>query len=65
MTTEKDAQRIRDCKKLSYDLKMRLFYLPIKTTFVTEEEKDIFISVVKKSLIGSDSETPLIPREWY
>ena len=65
MTTEKDAQRIRDCKKLSYDLKMRMFYLPIKTTFVTEEEKEIFISVVKKSLTGSDSETPLTPREWY
>lgn len=65
MTTEKDAQRIRDCKKLSYDLKMRLFYLPIKTKFVTEEEQEIFISVVKKSLTGSDSETPRTPREWY
>ena len=65
MTTEKDAQRIRDCKKLSYDLKMRLFYLPIKTKFVTEEEQEIFISVVKKSLTGSDSENPQTPREWY
>ena len=65
MTTEKDAQRIRDCKKLSYDLKMRLFYLPIKTKFVTEKEHEIFISAVKKSLTGSDSETQQIPREWY
>ena len=32
-------------------MKQRLFYLPIKTKFVTEEEAEIFISVVKKSLI--------------
>ena len=65
MTTEKDAQRIRDCKRLSYDMKMRMFYLPIKTTFVTEEEESTFISVVKKSLTGSDSEPQQTPREWY
>lgn len=65
MTTEKDAQRIRDCKRLSYDMKMRMFYLPIKTKFVTEEEEKIFISVVKKSLTGSDSEPQQTPREWY
>ena len=51
MTTEKDAQRIRDCKKIKDEMKQRLFYLPIKTKFVTEEEAEIFISVVKKSLI--------------
>ena len=51
MTTEKDAQRIRDCKKIKDEMKQRLFYLPIKTKFVTEEEEKIFISVVKKSLI--------------
>ena len=50
MTTEKDAQRIRDCKKIKDEMKQRLFYLPIKTKFVTEEEEKIFISVVKKSL---------------
>ena len=50
MTTEKDAQRIRDCRKIQDDMKQRLFYLPIKTKFVTEEEEKIFISVVKKSL---------------
>ena len=65
MTTEKDAQRIRDCKRLSYDMKMRMFYLPIKTKFVTEEEEKIFISVVRKSLTGSDSEPQQTPREWY
>lgn len=51
MTTEKDAQRIRDCKKIKDEMKQRLFYLPIKTKFVTEAEAEIFISVVKKSLI--------------
>ena len=50
MTTEKDAQRIRDCRKIQDDMKQRLFYLPIKTKFVTEEEEKIYISVVKKSL---------------
>lgn len=65
MTTEKDAQRIRDCKRLSYDMKMRMFYIPIKTKFVTEEEERTFISVVKKSLTGSDSEPQQTPREWY
>jgi tetraacyldisaccharide 4'-kinase len=65
MTTEKDAQRIRDCKRLSYDMKMRMFFLPIKTRFVEEEEEKIFISVVRKSLTGSDSEIPPTPREWY
>ena len=65
MTTEKDAQRVRDSKHLKGDVKQRMFYLPIKTKFVTEEEGRTFISAVKKSLIGSDSETPLTPREWY
>ena len=65
MTTEKDAQRIRDCKRLTYDMKMRMFFLPIKTRFVSDEEEQIFISVVKRSLIGSDSETQPTPREWY
>lgn len=65
MTTEKDAQRIRDCKRLSYDMKMRMFFLPIKTRFVEEEEEKIFISVVRKSLTGSDSEILPTPREWY
>ena len=65
MTTEKDAQRIRDCKRVKDDLKQRMFFLPIKTRFSTEEEAQIFISVVKKSLLGSDFETQPTPREWY
>jgi tetraacyldisaccharide 4'-kinase len=65
MTTEKDAQRIRDCKKITENLKQRLFYLPIKTKFVADTEAEIFTSVVKKSLPGFDFETPLTPHEWY
>ena len=65
MTTEKDAQRVRDSKHLKGDMKQRMFYLPIKTRFVTEEEGRIFISAVKKSLTGSDSEIPQTPHEWY
>ena len=65
MTTEKDAQRIRDCKKLSDDVKQKMFYLPIKTRFINEYEEDIFNVVVKTCLIGSDSESQPTPREWY
>jgi tetraacyldisaccharide 4'-kinase len=65
MTTEKDAQRVRDNRFVKDDLKQRMFYLPIKTRFVTEEEGGIFISAVKRILTGSDSETPQTPHEQH
>lgn len=42
MTTEKDCQRIRDCKMVPDNLKQRLFYAPIKVNFFSEEEKETF-----------------------
>ena len=50
MTTEKDCQRIRDCRKISDNLKMRLFYTPIKSEFLSEEDKEKFGSTLKSYL---------------
>ncbi len=50
MTTEKDCQRIRDCKKVSDNLKMRLFYTPIKSEFLSLEDKERFSTILKSFL---------------
>ena len=50
MTTEKDCQRIRDCHKIKEELKQRMFYSPIKTAFLTENEKEKFITALKDGL---------------
>ena len=42
MTTEKDCQRMRDCKKISDNLKLKLFYTPIKSEFLSFEDKEKF-----------------------
>ena len=46
MTTEKDCQRIRDCKSIPDNLKQRMFYTPIKVNFFSEEEREAFTSVL-------------------
>ena len=46
MTTEKDCQRVRDCKKLPDNLKQRLFYTPIKTVFFSDEEQTTFMATL-------------------
>ena len=46
MTTEKDCQRVRDCKKLPDNLKQRLFYTPIKSAFLSEDDKQVFTSIL-------------------
>ena len=50
MTTEKDCQRIRDCKKISDNLKMKLFYTPIKSEFLSFEDRERFTDAVKSFL---------------
>lgn len=50
MTTEKDCQRVRDCHKIKEDLKQRMFYSPIKTVFLTENERENFIAALKAGL---------------
>ena len=42
MTTEKDAQRLRDCKNVPENIRRRLFYVPIQSVFLTEEEDGTF-----------------------
>ena len=42
VTTEKDAQRIRDVKNLPAEIKQRLFYVPIEVEFLGEGEKQSF-----------------------
>lgn len=41
-TTEKDAQRVKDVKNIPQDLRKRMFYVPIETAFLTEEEETVF-----------------------
>ena len=50
MTTEKDCQRVRDCKKLSDNLKLKLFYTPIKSEFLSHEDKERFTTVLMSFL---------------
>lgn len=50
MTTEKDCQRLRDCKNISDNLKLRLFHTPIKSEFISDWEKERFLTVLKSFL---------------
>lgn len=50
MTTEKDCQRIRDCKSVPDNLKQRMFYAPIKVNFFSEEEQERFASTLNSYL---------------
>lgn len=46
MTTEKDAQRLRDARKVPSEVKQRLFYLPVQARFLSEEDQESFTSFV-------------------
>ena len=50
MTTEKDCQRVRDCKKLPDNLKQRMFYTPIKTVFLSDDDRDMFTTILTSYL---------------
>ena len=50
MTTEKDCQRVRDCKNVPGNLKQRLFYMPIKTEFLSDEDREKFRFTLKNCL---------------
>lgn len=45
-TTEKDAQRVLDYEWLSKDMRTRLFMVPIKATFFSEDEKKNFCEIL-------------------
>jgi len=44
ITTEKDAQRLRDVSSMPLELRQRLFYIPIEAAFLTPEEDSQFFS---------------------
>jgi tetraacyldisaccharide 4'-kinase len=46
MTTEKDAQRLRDAKKVPDSVKQRLFYIPVKAQFLSESDEQSFIQTI-------------------
>ena len=50
MTTEKDAQRMRDVKKVDDKVKQRLFYVPVQATFLSPEEEAAFASFLLERL---------------
>lgn len=50
LTTEKDAQRLRDCDLLSTEFKTRLFYLPVVTSFLTVAETNRFDQLIRSVL---------------
>lgn len=50
MTTEKDSQRVKDCDRLPEWLKNRMFYAPIKAAFISEDDRKVFMTVVKSYL---------------
>lgn len=50
MTTEKDAQRLRDCKKVPEEVRKRLFFMPIQAAFITPEEDAAFTDILLNAL---------------
>ena len=49
-TTEKDAQRLVDCQKVTHRLKERLFQVPIEVAFLSELEETVFSSTLIEHL---------------
>ncbi len=50
MTTEKDCQRVRDCKFVPVSMKQRMFHAPIKVDFLTDEDRNIFNTVLMSAI---------------
>ena len=50
MTTEKDCQRVRDCKFVPGSLKDRMFHITIKVGFLGDEDRNIFKSMLASFL---------------
>ena len=54
MTTEKDAQRLRDCKNVPDEIRQRLFYVPIQPIFLTEGEKARFSEILLDAVTSKE-----------
>lgn len=50
VTTEKDAQRLADCSNISRRLKERIFKIPVRAHFVSEEDERLFASAIGKAI---------------
>ena len=50
MTTEKDAQRLRDVHKVPPEVRQRLFFLPIEARFLTPEEDRLFTETLLQAV---------------
>ena len=50
VTTEKDAQRIVDAKKVPEELRLRMFQIPVEATFLTPEEDAAFTETLLQKL---------------
>ena len=49
-TTEKDAQRLRDCKNIPQSIRERLFFVPIEAAFLQEEEQAAFTALLTSTI---------------
>ena len=52
ITTEKDSQRLLDCKNIPGTLRQRMFRIPITVDFLSEEERSCFTSALDAALRG-------------
>lgn len=52
-TTEKDAQRLLDCRDVPARLKERLFHVPIEVGFLSDEEKSMFVETLLAGIRSS------------
>ena len=50
ITTEKDAQRLRDCKNVPQSVRERLFYIPVEAAFLTREEQAAFTGLLTSTI---------------
>ena len=58
LTTEKDSQRIAGMKNIPGTIRKRLFRVPIKASFLTEEETTVFLSLLKGLLLPESHSAP-------
>ena len=49
-TTEKDAQRLRDCRNVPQSIRERLFYIPVEAAFLTPEEQEAFCRLLTSTI---------------
>ena len=63
--TEKDAARLTDGNKLSERLKASMYYLPVKISFVTKEEEEIFDKKILRHVFKSTRDGEIYQEEGF